>query len=305
MLTIKSNYIATHLKMDRQTVFVDSTMFLLQHSRQLLSDKNNWDTAADRFRQAWSDPGYSIAERVKIFADFYTEHRLQLFSDGYSWIANDKVTLAMSFVDDRTNQRKLYGSIKLGSCFQQLQLEKTEARLEENAETEKLILEKEMQLYKSLLTACGATLNDAREIQLLQKILADYNNSGADEPNPMLDKMMGSAGGLFDLVLNATDGNESIPPQVRNTLQNLKGKMANGGASGPEGMIGMIQDTFSSGELGGLFAAMKGQTGGNPMFDNILSMMSSNVPLEEKAIQITEITSDPAMLDELKRQMAE
>ena len=50
--------------MDRQTVFVDSTMFLLQHSRQLLSDKNNWDTAADRFRQAWSDPGYSIAERV-------------------------------------------------------------------------------------------------------------------------------------------------------------------------------------------------------------------------------------------------
>jgi len=290
--------------MDKVVVFRDNTIFLLQHVKQILTEKGLWDEEAERFRTAWGDPGFTLAERQQVFLDFFAEYRIELLSDGYSWLGNAAICIALPFVDVESGKKSIYGSIKIGSCFKIMQHEKAEARLADNAPGEKLATEKEMQLYRALLTIFVSVLGEeTREYVLVGKILQDYTESTDGSDNPMLAKMMGSAGGIFDLIVSATEDNKEIPDSIKATLKNLQEKVGDGMTQGPEGLMDIMQGAFSGGEMTNMFAEMQNQAGGNPLFGNMIGLMTSDKSMEEKAAQITELSSDPAILDEIKRQM--
>lgn len=290
--------------MNPTDLFVSSTVFLLQHSRQVLANANKWDEGAERFRKAWSEASYSIDERYALFHTFFTAHKLRFFSDGYSWIADDSITLDISFTDQQTGQMQTYGSIKIGTCFKILLELKSQARLDDNIEKEREYMNQETMIYKALLASVGITLPaESRERQLLGKIMEAYEEGDGDmAENPMFAKMMGSAGGIFNLIVGATEGNDQVPESVRSTLKGLQSKMA-GGMSDPSQMMDMLASSFSGPEMGNMFAQMKEHTGDNPMMGGLLDLMGSQAPMEQKLSQITEITSNPQVLEEMASQM--
>lgn len=266
---------------------------------------NAWDDPAERFRKAWSDPLYTVQERSAVIANFYRENVIGLLSDGYSWLASKQVHIKLNIVQG-DGQSITYGALPIGSVFLYMQEQKIKARLNDDSPTEKAIMEKEMAVYRHLLMCARSVLEpDGREAKLLGRMAEEYNPEQQDsaDGNPMMAKMMGSAGGIFDMIVSATEGNNDIPPAIKQTLAALKEKMAGGMQAGPDGMMAMLQQTFNSGELGGMFAEMKQQSGDNPMLSGMVDLMASNASPEEKATKITELTSDPAIIDEFKKSM--
>lgn len=289
--------------MNPTDLFVSSTVFLLQHSRQVLLSVEKWDESAERFRKAWSEASYSIDERHALFHTFFTAHRLRFFSDGYSWIADDSITLDISFTD-QAGKLQTYGSIKIGTCFKTLLELKTQARIDDKIDEEKEYMNKETMIYKALLASVGITLPaESRERQLLGKIMQAYDEDDGDMAgNPMFTKMMGSAGGIFNLIVDATEGNDQVPASLKQTLKGLQSQMA-GGMSNPSQMMDMLTSSFNGPEMGDMFAQMKQHAGDSPMMGSLLDMMSSQQPMEQKIMQITEMTSDPRIVEEIAQQM--
>jgi hypothetical protein len=291
--------------------FRNASVFLMQQLLRILEANGIWDNSAGRFRSAWGDPSFTIQERQSVFHKLYETYRVQFLSDGYTWLCDNSITLNIEFVSSDSGVLELYGSFPIGSGFKTLQLQKIEARLEDNAEKEQSVTNEEMMLYRALLVCVYQSLDSStRDFVLIQKMAEQYeqetqdgNGSGNPADNPLFAKMAGSANGLLNMIVGVTEGNDSVPPAIKNTLKGIQEKMADGGLQNPENLMAMMTEMMGEGGITKMMGEMGPHMAGNPMVENILGLLTRPGSFEEKAAAISDITNDPALLNELKKEM--